>query len=121
MNARHAYRSVLSASTLEETDVYNTSGEKLGEIEDIMINIENGSVAYAVLEFHEGFLNMKEKLFAVPWDSFRVDEDNEQLILDVSKDKLKNAPGFSKDNWPDMADPAFYSSINEYYGQHIVP
>ncbi len=121
MNARHAYRPVLSASTLEDTDVYNTDGDKLGEIEEIMINVETGSVAYAVLEFEEGFLNMKEKLFAVPWESFQIDEDNERFILDVSKEKLQSAPGFDKDDWPNMADPAFYSSVNEYYGPRVVP
>ncbi len=121
MNATHAYRQVLSASTLEDTDVYNIEGEKLGEIEEIMINLHDGTVAYAVLEFREGFLNMKEKLFAVPWEAMRIDEDGERIILDVSKEKLENAPGFDKDDWPDMADPAFYTSISEYYGERTVP
>ncbi|NCC21629.1 MAG: PRC-barrel domain containing protein [Alphaproteobacteria bacterium] len=116
--ARHAYRRVLSADTLEDTPVYGTDGNKLGTIEEIMIDIEDGKVEYAVLEFHEGFMNMKEKLFAVPWNAMQIDEDQERIILNVPEDTLKSAPGFDKDDWPDMADPLFSSQINEYYGSY---
>ena len=93
----------------------NTAGESLGKIEEIMIDIPSGRVAYAVLSFG-GFLGMGNKLFAVPWNAFTIDEENKEFILDVDKKTLENAPGFDKDNWPDMADPDFGRQIYGHYG-----
>ena len=55
-------------------------------------------------------------MFAVPWSALRVDEDKKIFVLDVDKKKLENAPGFDKDNWPDMADVAWGTQIYSYYG-----
>lgn len=106
----------LSASTLIGDNVKNNSGEDLGKIEEIMIDIDNGRIAYAVLSFG-GFLGIGEKLFAVPWDTLRVDMENKEFVLDVDKETLKNAPGFDKDNWPRTTDESdtWLASIYEYY------
>jgi sporulation protein YlmC with PRC-barrel domain len=109
------YRRVLSASTLDGDTVRNAAGEDLGTVDDIMIDIPSGKVAYAVLSFG-GFLGMGNKLFAIPWSALRVDEDKKHFILDVDKKKLENAPGFDKDNWPDMADTGWGTRIFSYYG-----
>jgi hypothetical protein len=95
--------------------VRNSAGEDLGKVSDIMIDIPTGRVAYAVLSFG-GFLGMGDKLFAVPWDALEVDEDEKCFILNVDKRKLEQAPGFDKDNWPDMSDPSFISRVSEFYG-----
>jgi sporulation protein YlmC with PRC-barrel domain len=110
------YRRVLSASTLAGDSVKNAAGEDLGKVDELMIDIPSGRVAYAVLSFG-GFLRMGNKLFAVPWGALTVDEDRKCFILDVDKAKLENAPGFDKDNWPDMADTAWGSQIHSYYGR----
>jgi sporulation protein YlmC with PRC-barrel domain len=109
-------RRVLSASTLAGDRVRNTGGDDLGKVEEIMIDLASGRVAYVVLSFG-GFLGIGDKLFAVPWDALRIDEGEHEFILDVDKKTLENAPGFDKDNWPDMADPAFGASIHQHYGQ----
>ena len=109
------YRRVLSASTLAGDQVQNSAGEDLGTVDEIMIDIPAGKVAYAVLSFG-GFLGMGNKLFAVPWSALRLDEDKKHFILDVDKKKLENAPGFDKDNWPDMADTSWGTRIYSYYG-----
>lgn len=108
-------RRVLSASTLAGDRVRNSAGEDLGKIEELMIDVPTGRVAYAVLSFG-GFLGMGNKLFAVPWDALTVDEDQHEFILNVDKQKLESAPGFDKDHWPDMADPAWGTQIYEHYG-----
>ena len=109
------YRRVLSASTLAGDPVQNSAGEDLGKVDEIMIDIPSGRVAYAVLSFG-GFLGMGNKLFAIPWSSLRVDEDKLCFVLDVDKQKLENAPGFDQDNWPDMADNTWRTKIYSYYG-----
>jgi hypothetical protein len=77
--------------------------------------VTGGRIAYAVLSFG-GFLGIGNKLFAIPWDALKLDEENHEFILDIDRNTLENAPGFDKDNWPDMADPEFGSSIFNYYG-----
>jgi surface antigen len=109
------FRRVLSASTLEGNSVQNSAGENLGKIDEIMIDLPTGRVAYAVLSFG-GILSMGNKLFAVPWGALRVDEDEKCFIMDVEKRTLETAPGFDKDNWPDMADTGWGMSIYQHYG-----
>ena len=109
-NTRH----VLSASTLIGDDVRNGAGDSLGKIEEIMIDLNRGSVAYAVLSFG-GFLGMGDKLFAVPWQAMDIDEENHEFVLDVDEERLRNAPGFDKSNWPSSADPTFMDQIYTYY------
>ena len=109
------YRRVLSASTLVGGAVRNSAGEDLGKLDEIMIDLPTGRVAYAVLSFG-GILKMGNKLFAVPWSALKVDEDNKQLLLNVEKSQLEKAPGFDKDNWPDMADVSWGTQIHTYYG-----
>lgn len=109
------YRRVLAASTLAGDSVRNAAGDDLGNLNQIMIDIPSGRVAYAVLSFG-GVLGMGSKLFAVPWNALTVDEDEKCLILDADKRTLENAPGFDKDNWPDMANTAWGSELSRYYG-----
>lgn len=109
-------RRVLTASTLTGDRVRNAAGEDLGKIENIMIDLPSGRVAYAVLSFG-GFLGIGDKLFAVPWSAMRIDEGEHEFVLDVDRRTLENAPGFDKNNWPDMADPAFGSSVYAHYGK----
>ena len=106
---------LVSASTLSNDDVYNRQGEKLGSIKDLMMDIQSGRVCYAVLSFG-GFLSLGEKLFAVPWSALAVDTENKRLLLDTNEERLKEAPGFDKDNWPNMADSSWEKSIHSYYG-----
>lgn len=106
---------VLSATTLIGDNVRNPQGEDLGTLKDIMIDLDAGRVAYAVLSFG-GFLGMGDKLFAIPWGMLSVDTENKELVLNVDKSVLENAPGFDKDNWPNMADRTWASEIYTYYG-----
>lgn len=106
----------LSASTIIGDAVENSAGEHLGKIEELMIDIEQGRIAYAVLSFG-GFLGMADKFFAIPWTSLTVNAAEHKFILEADKTTLEAAPGFDKDNWPDMADPSWGSEIHRYYGQ----
>lgn len=106
---------VLSASTLKGDDVVNTKNEKLGTIEEVMIDLNKGCIAYAVLSFG-GFMGMGDKLFAIPWSALTVDTEDKKLILNVKKETLEHAPGFDKDHWPNMADQTWGAGIYKYYG-----
>ena len=106
---------VLSSSTLMGTDVKNPAGEDLGDIEELMIDLDAGRVAYAVLSFG-GIAGIGDKLFAIPWQAMTVDTANEQVVIDIDKETLDEAPGFDKSNWPETADYTWLGEVYEYYG-----
>jgi sporulation protein YlmC with PRC-barrel domain len=106
---------MMGADTLVGNDVFNHKGEDLGDIKEIMLDMRSGRVGYAVLCFG-GFLGLGEKLFAVPWNALSLDTENKRFVLNVEKDRLKGAPGFDKNHWPDMADQSWARTIHSYYG-----
>lgn len=104
----------LSATSVIGDKVKNHQGEDLGKIEEIMLDTDNGRISYAVLSFG-GFLGMGDKLFAIPWNALHLNTEEKCFRLDVNKERLENAPGFNKDNWPNMADRKWGQSIYDYY------
>ena len=106
---------LMGADTLIGDHVHNLKDEHLGEIKEIMLDMRNGKVGYAVMSFG-GFLGMGDKLFAVPFNALKLDTVNKRFVLNVDKARLENAPGFDKDNWPDMADRTWVKSVHDYYG-----
>jgi sporulation protein YlmC with PRC-barrel domain len=105
---------LMGADTLLGNDVYNGMGEKLGSIREFMIEMSTGQVSYAVLSFG-GFLGLGDRLFAVPWSYLKLDTVRHRFVLNVSKEALKRAPGFDKDHWPSMADPAWVQDVGKFY------
>ncbi|MGJ5817251.1 PRC-barrel domain-containing protein [Paludibaculum fermentans] len=105
---------VLAADTLVGNKVVNHQNEDLGKIEHLMIDLENGRVAYAVLSFG-GFLGMGDKLFAIPWNALKVDTVEKRFIMNADKKKLELAPGFDQDHWPNMADRSWGAGVYKYY------
>ena len=106
---------LLSASSLIGNDVENPQGEDLGTIKDLMIDTGTGQVEYYVLSFG-GFLGMGNKLLAIPPQAISIDTEEEECVLNVDKETLKDAPGFDEDNWPNMADQSFRESVYSHYG-----
>jgi len=106
---------VVPAGSITGTKVRNLQGEDLGHIEDLAIEPESGTIRYAVLSFG-GFLGIGDKLFAVPWKSLEYSPADDSFVLDAHKDRLKNAPGFDKEHWPNMTDTKWGQKVHEHYG-----
>jgi sporulation protein YlmC with PRC-barrel domain len=106
---------LMTASTLAGDAVVNRQGEKLGSIDDIMIDVPSGRVAYAVMS-SGGLLGIGDKLFAVPFNALTLDTDNKCFVLDVPRERIAQAPGFDQDHWPEMADAQWAQHVHGYYG-----
>lgn len=108
---------VVSASSVIGNKVVNSEGEQLGNIKDLVIDLDDAQIAYAVLSFG-GFLGLGDKLFAIPLEALTFNTRDNSVILDVEKEVLKNAPGFDKDRWPNNAqyEAGWLLDIYEYYG-----
>jgi len=107
----------MASSTLEGDQVYSSDNEEIGKIKDIMLDVERGRIAYAVMS-SGGFLGIGDKLLALPWAALTLDTTRKCFLLNVTGERVKNAPGFDKDHWPSMADISWATTLNEYYGTH---
>jgi len=106
---------VVPASEIIGETVVNLQGENVGKIQELVIDAGKNRVVYAVLSFG-GFMGMRNKLFAIPWEAFEFSETEKKLILNVDRQKLEAAPGFEKgDKWPDFKDTLWGESIYNYY------
>ncbi len=88
--------SFVPATEIKGSRVVNVKEENLGKIEEVMIDPENGRIAYVVLSFG-GLLGMGNKLFAIPWDSFEYNRGD--YILRLDKSILEKAEGFDEEAW----------------------
>ena len=109
-----ANRNTLSATSLIGDKVKNEQGKDLGKIDELMIDLSTGHVAYAVLSFG-GFMGFGDKLFAVPWKSLHLDADDHSFILNVDQEVLSASDGFDHDDWPDMSDRDWGGRIHSKY------
>lgn len=111
------YPRVVQVSRMIGNKVVNPSGEVLGNLKELVFDLEEGHIAYAVLSFG-GFIGMGDKLFAIPWEALVPNPKDHTFILDMEKEVLQKAPGFDKDHWPDDAqyEAGWLLDIYEYYG-----
>jgi sporulation protein YlmC with PRC-barrel domain len=108
-----SWERVHRASKIIGTDVINRQGEKIGDIEDIVLD-GKGTIAYAVVSTG-GFLGIADRLHAVPWQSLQTQTGRSAFILDIDKERLKNAPGFDKKNWPNLSDEKWSSENSRHF------
>ena len=95
------------ADKLLGADVMNTSGKKLGTIDELVMDASRQRVSYAVLAFG-GFLGMNENQRAVPWEALHIRgqgaaDGDLKIELHATEDQIKSAPAFNRDRWPDTA------------------
>jgi hypothetical protein len=84
---------LIAAEKVEGTDVYNLQGEKLGTVDDIMIDKVSGKAIYAVMSFG-GFLGIGQKYHPLPWSTLRYDENKGGYVVNLDKRMLENAPTY---------------------------
>ena len=106
-------RNVFRSGNLIGIPVKTPDHKKLGAIEEVVVDVESGRVAYAALSFG-GVFGFGDKFFAVPWEEFSLvhDETEMYFVVDTSREKLKQLQGFSKDEWPDVANSDWDKWIN---------
>ncbi|QBR84728.1 PRC-barrel domain containing protein [Legionella israelensis] len=108
---------VVKSQDVVGTCVKNPQGENLGKVEEVILDKLQGSVSYVVLSFG-GFMGMGDKLFAMPWEIFSYDENEDCFIINTDKEKLKQSEGFDKNQWPDIESTQWSQRIHNYYGTH---
>ena len=105
---------VQRASKVMGLAVKNRQDEKLGKVENLMVDLPAGRVV-AVIISSGGFLGMGDELSAVPPTALRLNSSRDFLELDVSKETLRNAPHFKSDQWPNLGEAAYTESVYRAY------
>ncbi len=106
---------LISSEKVSGSKVENTGGDNLGHIAEIMIDKISGRVGYAVLNYGS-FLGMGGRLFALPWELLKYDTRRDAYVVGIPVERLKNAPSFDANAWPDMGERTFGKEIHDYYG-----
>lgn len=113
--ATNETQSLIAASKVNGTSVYNRQGESLGSIYDVMINKRSGHVEYAIMSFG-GFLGMGESYHPLPWNVLTYDERQGGYVVDIDRNRLQGAPAYTANNAPDWSSGAYGRQIDDYYG-----
>jgi sporulation protein YlmC with PRC-barrel domain len=88
------HTNAITASRVIGTDVFNTAGDRIGTIEDVMLEKMSNGIMFAVIGFG-GFLGIGEKYHAIPWSTLDYDPDKGGYIVPFTKEQLEAAPSYS--------------------------
>jgi sporulation protein YlmC with PRC-barrel domain len=114
MNTSTTMSDIISSDKVEGTAVYNAGGDKLGSIDDLMIDKRSGQIRYAVLEFG-GFLGMGTDRYPLPWNMLKYDTVKEGYVVPLDKNKLEGAPRYAENDLPAYTTD-YGKRVNGYYG-----
>ncbi|MBE0598502.1 MAG: PRC-barrel domain-containing protein [Desulfuromonadales bacterium] len=109
-------KQVLPSGSLTGLAVVSQLQEKLGRVEEIVIESGSGRTVYAVVSFG-ALAGMGDRLFPLPWGLLRLDQNGEKFVLQLARERLKTAPGFSPQNRPRMSDRQWAREIHQFYGE----
>jgi sporulation protein YlmC with PRC-barrel domain len=93
MTTSSGHTSAILASKVKGTAVYNEVGDRIGTVEDVVLDKQTNQILFAALGFG-GVLGMGEKYYPVPWSMLDYDEDRGGYIVPLDKDTLKSAPAY---------------------------
>jgi sporulation protein YlmC with PRC-barrel domain len=108
---------LIAANQVQGTTVYNMAQEKLGSVEDVMIDKASGRIAYAVLSFG-GFLGIGDRYYPLPWEKLTYNTELGGYVVDVDRDTLEGAPSFTDEATASWNDDAWSRNVYAHYGVH---
>lgn len=120
MTTPSGHTDAIRASRVIGTTVYNTSGQNIGKIEDVMLDKMSNGIMFAIVGFG-GFLGMGEKYHAIPWSVLDYDEKFAGYVVPFTREQLEAAPANSIDaltgsDGENARDAAYnYYSVDPYW------
>ena len=114
-------RRFVSSNRLEQYDVINKKGEDMGQVQNFVVDMNEGMIAFAVVAFG-GILGISDKWFAIPWTALEWRPDSMNFVLSMSEEVLKDAPGMDKDTWLEeiakWQEEKDLELLDRYYSSH---
>ena len=106
---------LLGTASFYGDSAYDLAGKFLGEIEELVLDIHSGRLAYALLAVG-GFLGMGRRMVAIPWSTVTVDRVYQRCVINVELERLIDAPSLDGDPFPRMADPSWATKVHAFFG-----
>ena len=110
--ARDETATLIASDKVEGTPVFGMNRERIGSIENFMVDKLSGHVAYAVLSFG-GFLGLGSDHYPLPWSTLKYDEGLGGYVVNVSREQLDRAPKYANDESWDWANNS--KQLETYY------
>ena len=118
----------IPANRLEQYGVVNEKGQDLGQVQNFVIDMVAGRVAFAIVSFvtrdgkeiqgEKGIFGLSDKWFAVPWEILAWRPEKKKFSLDVKREVLEKAPGMDKDKWMEEIDLDWLAKNSLHYGRY---
>lgn len=115
MTSQTGHTRAILASRVNGTKIYNTQGESIGHVEDVVLDKLSNNILFAVVGFG-GILSVGEKYHPIPWSSLNYEKDKDGYVVPYSKETLEKAPTYDL-NELTKADGALFDRTTSYYGQ----
>jgi sporulation protein YlmC with PRC-barrel domain len=93
MTTSSGHTTAILASRVKGTPVYSQSGDKIGTVEDVVLDKQSNQIMFAALGFG-GMLGIGEKYCPVPWSLLDYNEDKGGYVVPLNQDSIKNAPAY---------------------------
>jgi sporulation protein YlmC with PRC-barrel domain len=106
----------LKASSLIGMHVRNDSGDRLGKLQDIIVNLESHSAPFAIVE-SGGALGIGGTRIAVPLSDFKWSSEPKQLLLTTTKEEFQSASSAPTGGWMVVSGEDWAKNVDKYYGQ----
>lgn len=111
----HGNKSLIAASRVTGTSVYDHAGEKLGSIYDVMIDKVSGKAEYAVMNFG-GLFGIGEKYHPLPWHVLDYDPAQGGYVVNIDRSTLEGAPAYTQTEASNWSDDGWGRRVDDYYG-----
>src|SRR5437868_15160025 len=112
---RRETASLIGSDKVEGTPVYRSNGDRVGQIERVMIDKLSGKVAYAVMSFG-GFLGIGDNYYPLPWSMLKYDTRVGGYVVNLDKKVLEGAPSYGARDRIDWDDEKWGRRVHDYYG-----
>lgn len=107
--------SLIEGSRVKGVAVYNPQAERLGTIDDVVIDKRSGKVVYAVMSFG-GFLGIGSDYYPIPWGKLKYDPALQGYVADINAKILEGAPSYAEENNAKWGDQSYEEGIHRHYG-----
>jgi sporulation protein YlmC with PRC-barrel domain len=114
MTTSSGHTSAIRATKVLGTRVEDPTGQKIGEVKDVILDKESNRILFAVLSFG-GFLGMAEKYHPLPWAALDYDEAQSSYVVNYSKEQLQAAPAGSVEELTQNDGRNFRDRTYDYY------
>lgn len=114
MSTTSGHTRAIRAKKVLGTSVKDTSGKKIGEIEDVMLDKVSNNIMFAVVGFG-GLFGIAEKYHPIPWSSLDYNESENAYVVNYTREQLEAAPAASINELTANDGVAYRDRSHEYY------